>query len=331
MDLNVGIDVSARSSEMAWRKGGRTLGGETIEHTVQGRKAAIRKLLSLKPLCVVMEATGIYYLDLAIELHAAGLPVSVINPRSSHHFAQLKLSHTKTDGADAQMLADYAECMKPGLWTPPTAKQLMLRDIGRYINRLIGDRTIAKNRLHALEATKTTPAFLLEDAQDGIDKLDGRIDQMRERAHAHILTCPDLSKSFTNIIAAKGIGEASAITILAELTVLPTTLKAPQVSKHAGLDVQLCRSGSSVNKAARMSKAGNAYLRTAMYMPALSAVRFDIYAKAFYESLLKRGKKKMQAIGAVMRKYLTGIWACMKSGKPFDSAKLFDEKLLAKA
>jgi transposase len=331
MDLNVGIDISARSSEMSWRQGGRTLGGETIEHTVQGRKAAISKLLSLKPLCVVMEATGIYYLDLAMEFHAAGLPVSVINPKSSHHFARLKMSHTKTDAADAQLLAEYAECMKPRLWTPPTEQRLMLRDIGRYINRLIGDRTAAKNRRHALESTKTTPKFLLEDAQDGIDMLDKRIDQMRERAHKHLLTCPDLSAQFANIVAAKGIGAASAITILAELAVLPTTLKAPQISKYAGLDVQLCRSGTSVNRAARMSKAGNAYLRSAMYMPALSAVRYDIYAKAFYEALLSRGKKKKQALGAVMRKYLTGIWACMRSGNPFDAAKLFSEEHLNKA
>ncbi|MOA67403.1 hypothetical protein D3C78_1945640 [compost metagenome] len=68
-----------------------------------------------------------------------------------------------------------------------------------------------------------------------------------------------------------------------------------------------------------------------MYMPALTAVRCDSYAKAFYESLVSRGKKKMQAIAAVMRKYLTGIWACMRGDEPFDTAKLFSAEHLRKA
>jgi transposase len=111
--------------------------------------------------------------------------------------------------------------------------------------------------------------------------------------------------------------------LLAELAVLPRELKSAQVSRYAGLDVRLCQSGSSVSKPGRLSKAGNAYLRSALYMPALSAVRFDPNVKAFYEALQKRGKKKIQALCAVMRKYLTGLWACIKLNTPFDSQLLF--------
>ncbi|MDU8361480.1 transposase, partial [Pseudomonas syringae group sp. J309-1] len=81
----------------------------------------------------------------------------------------------------------------------------------------------------------------------------------------------------------------------------------------------------------RMSKAGNAYLRSAMFMPSMTAVRCDPYVKAFFEALVSRGKRKMQAICAVMRKYLTGLWACMRSGEDFDTAKLFSEKHFVKA
>src|SRR5690606_14295334 len=131
------------------------------------------------------------------------------------------------------------------------------------------------------------------------------------------------SQHLANLQQAKGVGQASAIALLAELSVLPNELKAAQVSRYAGLDVRLCQSGTSVNKPGRLSKAGDAYLRSALYMPALSAVRHDPNAKAFYEALQARGKKKMQALCAVMRKYLTGIWACLKLGVPFDSSKLF--------
>src|SRR5690554_7846253 len=82
----------------------------------------------------------------------------------------------------------------------------------------------------------------------------------------------------------------------------------------------------SVNRPARLSKAGNAYLRSALYMPAMCAVRHDPRAKAFYDALVSRGKKKMQAQCAVMRKYLTGMWACIKDETAFDSSQLFSEE-----
>jgi hypothetical protein len=134
---------------------------------------------------------------------------------------------------------------------------------------------------------------------------------------------PDDRQHLDHLCQAKGIGVASAIALLAELAVLPHHLKSAQVSRYAGLDVRLCQSGSSVSRPGRLSKAGNAYLRSALYIPALSAVRFDPNAKAFYQALQKRGKKKIQALCAVMRKYLTGIWACIKLNVPFNSNSLF--------
>ena len=331
MNIHVGIDIGAKTSAMGWRQNGKTVGQWEIQQTAKGRKAAVNKMLGLKPLSVVMEATGIYYLDLALELHAAGLPVSVINPKSFHNFAKLMLQTSKTDPIDAQLLAEYGERMTPRLWVPPTADQLTLRAIGRHINRLIGHRTRAKNELHALHATGTSFKLLIEDEEDAIAALDIRIDRLKKAARDAIAKCPNLTLQFHCMMAAPGVGEASAITALAELTVLPVTLKSPQVSRYAGLDVRLTQSGTSINRPGRMSKCGNAYLRAAMFMPALTAVRCDENVKAFYEALVARGKKKMQAIGAVMRKYLIGLWACMRSGEEFDTAKLFSEKDRAKA
>jgi transposase len=91
MNTHVGIDIASRTSAMGWRQSGKTSGQWAIQHSPKGRKATVEKLLRLKPLSVVMEATGIYYLDLAMELHAAGLPVSVINPKNFHNFAKLTL------------------------------------------------------------------------------------------------------------------------------------------------------------------------------------------------------------------------------------------------
>lgn len=331
MSIFVGLDIGSRTSIAGVRKDGRPAGQWEIAQTPAGRKAAVKKLKSLKPKSIVMEATGIYYLDLAIDLHAADLPVSVINPKSFHNFAKLMLQNNKNDAIDAQLLSEYAERMTPRLWTPPSPAQLELRALGRHINRLVGHRVRAKNELHALQATNTTIPMLIEDQEEAIASLDERIERLRKAGRDLIAQCPILNQQYQQLVAAPGMGAVSVLAILAELTTLPEMLKSSQVSRYAGLDVRQTQSGTSVDKPGRLGKTGNAYLRAAMYMPAMTAIRHDPYAKGFYETLLSRGKKKMQAIAAVMRKYLTGAWACMRGDEPFDTAKLFSATHLKKA
>lgn len=326
----VGIDIGAKSVVMCVRSGGRTAKAQEFSQTPEGHQALIKKL-GQQVAGVVLEATGIYYLDLAVALSRAGLPVSVINPRSFHHFASMKLNNSKTDAVDAALLAEYAECMRPAPWQAPDETLMGLRDLGRQINRLTHARTQAKNRLHALKSKSSTLAMLIEDEDDGIKQLDRRIERLSKAATELMSQKPECREHLENLTRAKGIGQTSAIAMLAELMVLPRELKSAQVSRYAGLDVRLCQSGTSVNRPGRLSKAGNAYLRAAFYMPALSAVRHDPNVKAFYEALQKRGKKKIQALCAVMRKYLTGVWACLKLGEPFDSAKLFSAEHLKNA
>ena len=323
MNVFAGIDIAAKSFDLVIRCNGKNRAVERFEQTPEGHDKAARKLATLSPERVVMEATGIYFLDLALRLYEAGLKISVINPKSFHRFAELKLNGTKTDAIDSALLAEYGERMEPRLWTPPATEHLALRDIGRQINRLIHARTQAKNRLHALRASKGTPALLVEDEQEGVEWLDCRINRLSQAAKELILQSQTLEEPWHNMMAAKGIGEASAIAILAELAVLPEQMKSPQVSRHAGLDVRLTQSGTSVNKPGRLHRAGNAYLRSALFMPAMCAARYQPETKAFYDALLARGKKKRQAQCAVMRKYLTGLWACIRTGTPFDAKLLF--------
>ncbi len=327
----VGIDIGAKSAVMAWRAHERTLGTTSFKQTVTGHAELVKKLHTLKPTCVVLEATGVYYFDLALALMQASLPVAVINPRSYHHFAKLKLTQTKTDATDAALLAEYGQCLKPTLWVAPEPHHLTLRDIGRQLNRIVAARTQAKNRLHALRARHGTLPLLLDDEVEAIDTFDARIARLTAAAMEQIRASSELTAHYTHLFAAKGIGQTSAIALLAELCVLPRDLKAPQVSRHAGLDVRIVQSGTSVHKAPRLSKAGNAYLRSALYMPALSASAHDPRAHAFYVALQGRGKKKMQGIAAIMRKYLTGAWACMRNNEPFDSIKLFSDIHVADA
>lgn len=324
MSVFVGIDVAARSVDVVVRRQDQNQRVQTFAQTPKGHARLVKQLAALKPECVVLEATGIYYLDLAVALHEAGLPVAVINPKSFHHFVQLKLETSKTDPIDADILAEYAQRMTPTLWSPPNTTCMALRDMGRQINRLVHARTQAKNRLHALQSKQSTLQLLIDDEREGITLLDRRITRLRDAALALIKADEPLAAGLAHLTAASGVSDVSAVSLLAELSVLPMHLKAPQVSRYAGLDVRLKQSGSSLNRPGRLGKAGNAYLRSALFMPAMAAVRHDPNAKAFFETLVARGKKRIQAICAVMRKYLTGLWACWRANMPFDSAKLFN-------
>lgn len=246
--VHAGIDVSAKSVKLVLRQNGRRFGRETFAQTPEGHRhrQLQRRLRTARPQHVVLEATGVYYVDLAVTLAHAGLPVSVINPRSFHHFAKLKLQGSKTDGIDAELLAEYGERMAPLPWTPPDPSRLALRDLGRQINRLTATRTQAKNRLHALRARRGSLELLIRDEVEAIATLDRRIERLTQAARDLLHQQPELAEQAQHLDAAKGVAQASAIAVLAELCVLPASLKTSQVARHAGLDVCLRQSGSSV-------------------------------------------------------------------------------------
>ncbi len=331
MSVRVGIDISAKTVEVVSRDEGRNSRPERFEQTALGHRELIKWLRQLKPVLIVLESTGIYYLDLAVALYEAGLPVAVINPKSARRFAELKLERTKTDGVDAGLLAEFGERMTPPLWRAPDTQCLALRDLGRQINRLNAARVQAKNRLHALQAKATTLKLLIEDEREGIARLEGRIEKLKQAALQLISQSEQLATQLRCLTAARGVAEATAISVLGEFCVLPQQMKAPQVARQAGLDVELYQSGTSVNRPGRLSKKGNTYLRAALYMPAMCAIQHDLRAKAFYNALVARGKKRMQALCAVMRKYLTGLWVCYKNVMPFDSSRLFSDCHLVKS
>lgn len=146
---------------------------------------------------------------------------------------------------------------------------------------------------------------------------------MHESGLQLIRGVPALATKLAQLISTKGIGEASAMRLLAELLVLPDDLAAPQWVAHAGLDPRPYESGTSVHRPRRITKVGNRYLRAALYMPAVVAIRHEPNVKAFYNKLVAAGKKPMQAVVAVMRKLLHAIWGMLKHDQDFDGNKFF--------
>jgi transposase len=321
--LFAGIDVGAEELILVIRKNGKPFNPQKFANTPADRARLVKKLIKLPGIIVCMEATGIYHFDLAIALHDAGVLLMVVNPKASHNFAKVLMKNSKTDAVDGNTLAEYAERMDFVAWTRPSDELLALRSFARRINALTGQKAVAKNHLHALNATLETPKAVLKDAKLAITQLEKRIDRLTAEALILINKHSELERILTLLIGIKGIGNTSAIALMGELLLLPPDLSHREWVKFAGLDPKAFDSGKSVHKKTRLSKAGNRHIRSALYMPALSAKQHDPQVKAYFQHLVANGKKPLQAVCAIMRKLLHAIHGMLKHNEPFDNTRFY--------
>jgi len=316
-----GIDVSAKTVTVVISREGRSGKPREFKNMPQGHTALSNVLRKAQVTRVCLEATGSYHLDLAVALDDAGLEVMVINPKAAKEFAGAMQTRSKTDAVDATLLAEFAQRMPFKPWERPDDLALGIRACARRIAALNKQRTQTKNQLHAAQQTALTPDFLLANLRHNIEYLDAQIEHLRQRVLDLIAADAHLQQSFDLLTS---IAAASAIQLLGELLVLPPDMKAKQWVALAGLDPQVHDSGSSVHKKPRLSKAGNRYLRIALYMPALSAASHNPHVRGYYRHLIAdRGLKKIQAVCAVMRKLLMAIHAMLKTRSTFDSRRFY--------
>jgi len=324
--ITCGIDVSAKDLTVVIRNQDKNGNPMTFKNDAIGHKLLLNTLKKKKVSRACLEATGVYHLDVSVLLYDAQcLEFMVINPKVSKQYSDVMMNRSKTDNVDAALLAEYAQRMPFASWTRPGNAQLAVRACARRLAALTKQRTQAKNQLHALQATITTPGFILADMELSIRQLEQQIQALRDKALELIHENNEMTQVLELLISVKGIAEASAIQLMGELLVLPDDMTARQWVAMAGLDPRHHQSGSSVNKKTRISKVGNRYLRQALYMPALSAAHTDHHVQGYYQHLIEdQGLKKLQAVCAVMRKLLHAIHAMLKTQKPFDNTRFYD-------
>jgi transposase len=327
--LRIAFDIGANRHAYAWEHQGHREEGEIANDVTVLRPFLERLIARAGSVQVLVEATGIYYLDTAMLARELGAHVCVINPKAGHNFAKALSQRNKTDRLDAAMLLEFLKRMPFIAWQAPGPALLELRHYGRYLVQLTDESTAAHNRLHALSSTQAAPAYLKADLKRAIASLERRIERIRRHALTLIRTDDHLLARFEALTSIPGVADTSAVALLSELMVLPPSLSARACVCHAGLDPRVFESGTSVHKPPRISRHGNKYLRRALFYPAMAAGRHDPFAAAFKKRLLEKGKKKMQANVAIMRKMLTLAWALMKNPEPYDAEKLYSAEQIA--
>lgn len=318
-----GIDVSARKLSVHRERDGREEARE-FANDASGHRELSRWLGRAARVC--LEATGVYHLQLALALRAADVDVMVVNPRVAKDFGRALANRSKTDRVDARTLLEYGRRMAFVAWTAPSQAVLELRELARRLRDLVEIAAEEKNRLHATSAAGISRT-VIADVEAHLGHLGRRIKQIEQAAVEVVRADADLLEQFEIVGAARGIATRSAILLLAELAVLDRGMSTKQVVAYAGLDPRVHESGTSVSKPPRISKAGNARLRATLYMNAIAAIRHDRGARLFYARLVARGKKPLQAVVAVMRKLLHGLWTALGRRVPFDSSVLFAASL----
>jgi transposase len=265
-----------------------------------------------KPLHICMEATGYYSEDLATYLFNAGYVVSVVNPAQIKGFGQSELIRNKTDQADAQMIARFCHSMNPQPWQPKPEHVRTLQGLVRRVEALQNMYQQESNRLET-----TSCEYLQVSLKEMMKRIAEEIKAIKKKIKEEIDKNPDLRTKHDLLESIPGVGEATIAQILAFMGNVEDFKNAKQLAAFVGLNPKQYQSGTSINRRSRISKMGNTNLRKSLYMPAISAKRFNPIVKAFCENLKSAGKPTMLIICAAMRKLVHIIFGVLKSGQPF--------------
>jgi transposase len=259
-----------------------------------------RQDLTPESVHAVLEATGVYHEGAAQTLFDQGLTVSIVNPAQAKDFARGLAVRTKTDGVDALTLARFAALAKPSAWTAPPPEVRVLQALLARREALARDLRRARNR-HEKALATTTPALVLRSLEETIAFLEQALAKRQREIDAHIDCHPGLKADLALLSSIPGVGPQVARHLLA-IVHARTFRCAEQLAAYLGLVPVERQSGTSLLGRARLSKAGPARLRAVLYMAAVVATRYNPHVKALYERLLGRGKAKIAALGAAMRK-----------------------------
>jgi len=304
----VGIDVSKDRLDVCVRPSGEAF---AVSRDAGGLDVLLARLRELSPQIVVAEATGGFETVVAASLGAAGMPVVVVNPAQIRAFAQALGKRAKSDPIDAAVIAHFAEATKVQPRPLPDHETQRLADLvarrRQIIQMIVAERQRDKR---ASKRMKKSIARLLKALQAELSEIDADIDEA-------VRGSPAWREKEDLLASVPGVGAGTARTLIAELPELGT-LDRRQIAALAGLAPWTRQSGKWRGRS--FIGGGRATVRTALFMSALSASRFNPALKAFRQRLINAGKPKMVALIAVARKLLTILNAILRDKTPWQSA-----------
>ena len=297
-------------------------GHGTFANSKKGFDAMVKwvKKLAMEATAVryVMEATGVYHEALAYYLEGKGYEVSIVLPNKiSNYFRTLEVK-TITDKTASEAIARFGLERKLDQWKRPKQIFKNLKQLTRERDQIVETRTIAKNQLHAETAEAIPNPSSLHRIKAHIKFLDKQVAEILKEITDLVKQDGQVNESIELICSIPGVGRLTAATVLAETNGFELIRNKRQLTSYAGLDVREKQSGTSIKGKPRISKKGNRYLRKAMHLPALTAIRHEKKFKAVFVRLVSKQGIKMKAAVAVQRKLLEMIYTVYSKNTAYD-------------
>ncbi len=318
IDAILGIDVSKNTLD-ASVSCCKKVRARSFPNSSDGWRHLLDWLLALKIRRVhaCLESTGRYSLGIACALCEAGHVVSIVNPAQIRDFARTKLGRNKTDGVDASHIREHCELFKPQPWAPPSEAHRRLGELQTIRAAVVAGLTEWKNRKNSGVVDAVAQSLADVTIAHFISQL-GAVDEAIAQT---IDNDSGMRAKRDLLLSISGVGETLAGVVLAELPGPDMLRSSAEVVAYSGLNPRRHQSGTSVDRVTRISKIGNAVLRAARYMPAMSAMRYNPVIIALATRLKSRGRlTPKQIVVAAMRKLLVLCFGVMKTGTPFDPA-----------
>jgi transposase len=275
-----------------------------------------------RSICFLMEATGVYHESLAYFLDAQSLEVSIVLPNKISNYLKTLEVKTVTDKTAAEAICRFGLERQLVLWKRPEKGFKTMKQLTRERDQIVAEKTMAKNQLHAEQAEAEPHKKTIGRTQHRIDFLNAQENEIREELLELIQTDKGVMELVTLLCTIPGVGLLTAITVLAETNKFELVRNKRQLASYAGLDVKEKESGTSIKGQPKISKRGNKYLRKAMHLPALTAIRHDERFKAVFDRLVAKHGVKMKAVVAVQRKLLEMIFTIYRTNSPYNKEYL---------
>lgn len=323
MTAQIGIDVSKHKLDVCWLRDPQALKVKT--RVFKNDKPAFKELLqwlqkqtgqSPEAIDVMMEATGVYHEALAYALHNAGVRVYVANPHRVSEFGKSLGTRSKTDKRDSIVLARFLRSRSHQRWQPEPEEVRQLRALLARLQALDTDIQRERNRQEKAEIQNASNT-VKESIRTVTEALEAERRRLERQVDDHFDNHPGLKKDRELLQTIPGIGKV----LSSELTAMLRSREFRHASEPAafiGLVPVMSTSGSSVRKRPVMSKAGSGRLRAKLYLGAVVAIQHNALIKAHFERLVSKGKAKMSALGAAMRKLVQMAFGVLKHQQGYD-------------
>lgn len=305
----VGIDVSKDRLDVHVRPSCEAF---VVARDGKGLEELIDRLTTLSPQLIAIEATGGFETIAAAAIAGAALPLAIINPAQVRHFAQAVGKRAKTDPIDAEVIARFAEAVKPEPRPLPDEQARLLAELVARRRQIIEMIVAERQREKRAENSHVRKGILRH-----IRVLEKELPDIDDDIGTLVRSSPAWREKEDLLVTFPGVSNKLARTFLAEVPELGS-LNRREIASLAGLAPFTRQSGRWKGKS--MIGGGRAPLRTALYMAALSAIRCNPILKLFYQRLLSAGKPKMVALIAVARKILTILNAMLRERKQWQPA-----------